>query len=77
MCEVLNEKSGHYCRSNSKDDYRDSTRNVRGGSRCSGNYNNSSSYSRHMNNRHRDYNYHDYISGALSVRIFFSFVTLF
>uniref|UniRef100_A0A8R1TYC6 Uncharacterized protein n=5 Tax=Onchocerca TaxID=6281 RepID=A0A8R1TYC6_ONCVO len=69
MCEVLNEKSSHYCRSSSKEDYRDTsssnTRNARAGSRYGG-YSNSSSYSRHMNNRRRDYNYHDYIGGALS-----------
>ncbi|VDM99836.1 unnamed protein product [Thelazia callipaeda] len=68
MCDVLNEKSGHYCRSNSKDDRRTnlsgSTRIIRGGgSRFP--YNTSLSYTRHTVNRRRDHGY-DYIGGALS-----------
>ncbi|MCP9264552.1 Protein argonaute-2 [Dirofilaria immitis] len=69
MCEVLNEKSSHYCRSSSKEDYRgtlsNKTRNARDLSH-SGGYSNLSSYSRHINNRRRDYSYHDYVGGALS-----------
>ncbi|VDM10677.1 unnamed protein product [Wuchereria bancrofti] len=70
MCEVLNEKSGYYCRSNSREDQRDtlssSTRNARGGSCYGSGYSNSSSHSRYTNNRRRNYNCHISMGGALS-----------
>ncbi|VDK73916.1 unnamed protein product [Litomosoides sigmodontis] len=70
MCEVLNEKSSHYCRSSPKDNHRNaalkSTRYTRDGSYNGSSYRNSSSYSRHTNSRYRDYSYHDYTGGALS-----------
>lgn len=76
MCEVLNEKSSYYCRSSPKENHRNALlknmRYTRGGSYNGDTYRNSSSYSRHMNSRYRDYGYHDFTGGALSVSNFFA-----